>query len=127
PDGLNLKHLYYFHVVALEGSIARAARRLGVSQSTISEQLKALEEYLQLPLFERRKGGLRLNDTGQRAYEHSRTIFQAAKRLVQELNPTLGPRDWVLEVGVCSAVSRATTSLKLLPLFQLENVLPRVR
>jgi len=100
PNGLNLKHVYYFHHVATEGSIARAARRLGLSQSTISEQIKALEEFLDTPLFDRRKGGLRLNESGRRVYEHSKIMFKAARRLVQDLNPARNELDWILEVGV---------------------------
>src|SRR3569833_920794 len=40
---LNYNHLYYFHTAAAEGSIAHAAHRLGVSQDTISEQVRTLE------------------------------------------------------------------------------------
>ena len=126
-DGLNLKHVYYFHAVATEGSIARAARRLGVSQSTISEQVKALEEFLNAPLFERRKGGLRLNATGDRVYEHSKVIFRAARRMIQDLNPERSQQDWVLEIGVCPTVSRTLASKALLPIFELDSVFPRVR
>jgi LysR family transcriptional activator of nhaA len=41
---LNYNHLYYFHVVATEGSFANAAERIGVTQPTVSEQVKALEQ-----------------------------------------------------------------------------------
>src|SRR5262245_22005425 len=36
---LNYNHLYYFHVAATEGSLSAAAAKLGVKQSTVSEQL----------------------------------------------------------------------------------------
>ena len=108
PSGLNLKHVYYFHHVATEGSIARAARRLNLSQSTISEQIKALEECLDTPLFDRRRGGLRLNESGQRVFEHSKIMFKAARRLVQDLNPARNEYDWILEVGISPMVSRLT-------------------
>ena len=41
---LNFNHLYYFHVTASEGSVKAAADRLGVTQPTVSEQLRMLEE-----------------------------------------------------------------------------------
>ena len=44
----NLQHLRAFHAVAGEGSIVRAARRLAVSQPTISEQLRALEDGIRI-------------------------------------------------------------------------------
>lgn len=127
PEGLNLKHVYYFHAVASEGSIARAARALGVSQSTISEQIKALEDFLETPLFDRRKGGLQLNDSGRQVHEHSQVIFKAARRLILELNPARLQTDWILEVGITPTVSRSVSTQRLLPLFELENVSPKVR
>ena len=39
----NFNHLYYFHVVATEGSLAKAAQRLRVTQPTISAQIRSLE------------------------------------------------------------------------------------
>ena len=127
PSGLNLKHVYYFHHVATEGSIARAARRLNLSQSTISEQIKALEEFLEKPLFDRRRGGLRLNESGQRVFEHSKVMFKAARRMVQDLNPARNEFDWILEVGISPMVSMSFTVERLLPLFQLKDVTPRIR
>ncbi|MCH2222422.1 MAG: LysR family transcriptional regulator, partial [Dechloromonas sp.] len=43
---INFKHLHYFWVVAQEGSITRAADRLGVAIQTISGQLSLLERQL---------------------------------------------------------------------------------
>ncbi len=125
--GLNLKHVHYFHAVASAGSIARAARRLCVSQSTISEQIKALEEFLDVPLFDRQKGGLKLNGAGNRVYEHSKVMFRAAQRLLQDLRPNRNERAWVLEVGVSPTISRSLAAHRLIPLFDLDQVLPSVR
>jgi LysR family transcriptional activator of nhaA len=43
-NNLNYKHLHYFWVVAQEGSMTRAAERLGVAVQTISGQLSSLLE-----------------------------------------------------------------------------------
>ena len=48
---VNYKHLHYFWVVAKEGSIARASKRLHLTPQTISGQLSLLEEYLGISLF----------------------------------------------------------------------------
>jgi len=50
---LNYNHLFYFWMVAREGSIARAAEELLVSQPTISVQLKELEAAVGHDLFHR--------------------------------------------------------------------------
>ena len=51
-------HLYYFWTVARAGSISRAAGELRVSQPTISEQIRKLEQTLGTRLFERVGRGL---------------------------------------------------------------------
>ncbi|HNF99481.1 MAG TPA: LysR family transcriptional regulator, partial [Pseudomonadota bacterium] len=50
---LNYHHLYYFWRVAHEGSLSRAAAQLRLSHSTLSTQIRALEEHLQGELFVR--------------------------------------------------------------------------
>ena len=56
--------LEYFLVLAQEGSISRAAQRLFVTQQSMSEQMKRLEEHYGTPLFVRRPRFL-LQDTNQ--------------------------------------------------------------
>lgn len=43
---LNYHHLLHFWTVAREGGVAAAARRLRLSQSTLSTQLRQLEEQM---------------------------------------------------------------------------------
>src|SRR5690606_23757307 len=78
PRLLNFNHLYYFYVTAREGSISAAATKLGVTQPTISEQIKSLERFLGAQLFERHPEGMRLNEAGQIAYEHAEVMFRAS-------------------------------------------------
>ena len=59
---LNYHHLYYFWVVAHEGSISAATRKLNLTQPTISAQLRQLEESLGEKLFEKSGRGLMLVD-----------------------------------------------------------------
>ena len=42
---INFNHLYYFYIVSKEGSIKSTSEKLHVSQPTISDQIKLLEEY----------------------------------------------------------------------------------
>ncbi len=74
----NHQHLRAFHVIAAEGSISRAARRLNVTQPTLSQQLKALEERHRVALFEGRKPPLRLTVTGARLFALTQRLFAAA-------------------------------------------------
>jgi len=72
---VNHQHLRAFHVIAAEGSISRAARRLNVSQPTLSQQLKALEGRHQAALFDGRKPPLRLTAFGQQLFDLTRKLF----------------------------------------------------
>ena len=63
-DWLNYHHLRYFWSVAREGSLRRAAETLGISQPSISAQVRQLEEALGEKLFRRSGRGLALTDAG---------------------------------------------------------------
>ena len=59
-DTLNHKHLFYFYVVAKEGSVKAAAEKLYVSQPTVSDQIRLLEEFFECKLFVREHRSLSL-------------------------------------------------------------------
>ena len=124
---LNFNHLHYFHMAAAEGSFARASERLGVTQPTISEQVKALERAMGVTLFERVGGGLRLTESGRIAFEHTSIMFRQSERMVEALGhrPAAEPRS--LRVGLSASVSRATTAAFLSPIFALSGCAVSVR
>jgi len=124
---LNYNHLYYFHVAAQEGSVASAAGRLGVTQPTVSEQVRALERALGTPLFERHPTGLKLTEAGRLAFEHTSVMFRAGEHLAEALGH--GPRDMpkVLRIGLSGSVARTTSTDFLMPLLALEQCMPSIR
>jgi len=124
---LNYNHVYYFHVVATEGSIARAAEQLGVTQPTVSEQIRQLERTLGVALFERTPTGLRLTDIGRHVYEQTTVMFRAGERLLEVLGRSQAPAPRVLRVGVTGGVSRTVAADFLMPVLSLEGCLPSIR
>ena len=80
-SSLNFKHLHYFWVVAHEGSMTRAAERLGVAVQTISGQLSLLERNLGKALFVSQGRGLALSDAGRLALGYADQIFQLGEAL----------------------------------------------
>lgn len=123
---LNYNHLHYFHVAAVEGSVAAAAERLGVTQPTVSEQIRVLEKTLGVGLFERKATGLKLTDVGRLAFEHTSVMFRAGERLVESLGHTERDIPATLRVGLSSAVARSTTTNFLMPLLALPNCIPTI-
>jgi DNA-binding transcriptional LysR family regulator len=63
-----------FRAVAHERSFSRAARRLSLSQPSVSNQVGALEREVGVRLLERRPGGLRLTPEGEILLEHADAI-----------------------------------------------------
>ncbi len=72
-----LRQVRYFVAVAESGSISRAARQLSVSQSAVTEAVKALEAELGAPLVERSGRGVSLTHRGQVFLRHASRILAA--------------------------------------------------
>ncbi|CRL13195.1 LysR family transcriptional regulator [Phaeobacter italicus] len=74
-------HIRAFLATADSGSLSAAARKLGLTQPTLSRQVAALETELGLLLFERVGRSLELTQAGRELLDHSRTMGQAAQAL----------------------------------------------
>ncbi|MCH2157064.1 MAG: LysR family transcriptional regulator [Opitutales bacterium] len=61
-NNLNYHHLRYFFSIVEAGTLTEAARRLHVSQSSVSIQLRQLEENLDCALFDRQHKSLHLTE-----------------------------------------------------------------
>lgn len=62
---MNLKQLRYVQALADEGSFARAADTLGISQPSLSQYIKKIETQTGMQLFNRSGGDVRLTDAGR--------------------------------------------------------------
>ncbi|MBW4093219.1 MAG: LysR family transcriptional regulator [Proteobacteria bacterium] len=114
---LNYNHLRYFWVVAHEGSLTRAAKRMNLSQSALSVQIQKLEHQMSHPLFERVGRKLILTEAGQIALEYADTVFKAGDELMSTLRGQPLATRQVLSVGALTTLSRN---------FQLEFLRPLV-
>lgn len=76
---LDWNDLRYFLAVARGGSTLAAARALRVSQTTVARRVAALEDHLQLPLFDRRQAGYRLTSAGEELLPQAHAVEAAAR------------------------------------------------
>ena len=102
---LNYHHLRYFHEVACEGNLTRAAARLNLSQSALSTQIKALEDRLGHALFHRTGRAMVLTEAGRIARDHAARIFDVGDDLVDTLSGA-ATKAAPLRVGALSTLSR---------------------
>ena len=70
-----------------EGSFSSAAAELGMSQSSLSEGVRALEHALGQPLLTRTRQGASLTETGQQVIGHARDALLAVQDLQLAANP----------------------------------------
>jgi LysR family transcriptional activator of nhaA len=119
--GINYNHLRYFWAVAHEGNLTRTARRLNVSQSALSVQIRKLEDRLGHELFERRGRRLHLTEAGRIALDHANRIFAVGDELVGTLREA-GEGRKVLRVGALATLSRNFQLDLLEPLLGREDV-----
>lgn len=85
-----LRQLEIFLQVAKEGSIARAAEVLNLTQPSVSIQVKKLSEVFGLPLYEVVGKKLKLTEAGRKVEEAGKEIFEVVGRLDDELNDLKG-------------------------------------
>lgn len=80
---LNFTHLRSFRAAVRAAGIGAAARSLGLSQPTVSEQMAALARAVGQPLVERRGDRLEPTAIGRVVLAHAEEIFAAAERLAR--------------------------------------------
>lgn len=116
---LNFLHLFYFWNVAREGSIARACKRLHVTQPTISAQIRRLEHALGHELFARTGRSLVLTDAGTTVFEYAEDIFSVGREMLAVLRGVPSQRTTRLMVGVPKVMPKLITYRLLEPVLHL--------
>jgi len=99
---VNLLHLRSFYAVANERSVSKAARRLNISQPTLSKQIKALEQRHKIKLLEGSRPPLSLTPAGSALYEKAEVLFGAASEISAILGAAAGDSDRLLRIGTDS-------------------------
>ncbi|MFT5721987.1 MAG: DNA-binding transcriptional LysR family regulator [Motiliproteus sp.] len=77
--------LYTFLTIVDEGSITGAARKLSLSQPSISNALKRLEQHLGMRLIQRKKGVFSLTHQGLRIYEYASSAGRIISLMAEQI------------------------------------------
>jgi DNA-binding transcriptional LysR family regulator len=106
---VEIRHLRYFLAVAQELHFGRAARRLGMAQPPLSQQIAALEKSLGATLFERGRQ-VQLTPAGEALRAEAQRIVTLSERLQSVVAAAASGQSGMLSVGFS-----ASASLGLLP------------
>ncbi len=118
-EWLNYHHLLYFWVVAKEGTIAAACKRLNLAQPTISAQLRVLEKSLGQELFTRVGRNLALTDTGHVVYRYADEIFSLGRDLLDTVQGRPTSRPLRFNVGLADVLPKLVAYRLLEPALHL--------
>jgi LysR family cyn operon transcriptional activator len=98
---MELEQLRQIVAISEEGSISAAAKKLRISQSALSRSVSRLEDDLHQQLFIRERGGVQLNDTGQVAVKHAKTVLREVQ-LLRDAVDEQAKRVRTLRIATCA-------------------------
>jgi LysR family transcriptional activator of nhaA len=118
---LNYNHLYYFFIVATEGTITKASIRLNLTPQTISGQITNFEAQIGVKLFERKGKTLSLSEMGLLIYSYAEEIFQLGdevKNILKRKQPSL----WhTFTVGITDVIPKVLAHELLSPVLKMNE------
>jgi DNA-binding transcriptional LysR family regulator len=100
---LSLRDLHLFLTVAKQGSMAKAAAQLGISQPSVSEVIADLERALDARLFDRRPRGVEPTLYGQALLKRTRAVFDELRQGVRDIEFLDDPSFGEVRIGFPAA------------------------
>ena len=97
---MNQKQLKYVQTLAAEGSFSRAANTLHISQPSLSQYIKKLETEMNISLFDRRNGTVRLTDAGKVYLDTGRKILDLEHQMQRELLDISASQSGTISIGI---------------------------
>ena len=97
---INLQELRYLVALADHLHFGKAAAACGVSQPTLSTQLKKLEEFLGAPMFERTNKTVHITALGEMVVARSRRVLAEADGIIEIARAQSAPRQRMVQLGI---------------------------
>ena len=104
---MNMKQLRYAVVLAQKGSFSSAAEALAISQPSLSQYIKKIENEIGLELFDRTNGDVRLTDAGRVYIEAGRKILDLEHQMEVSFSDLAAHKTGSLIVGTARTGLRA--------------------
>jgi LysR family hydrogen peroxide-inducible transcriptional activator len=101
---MEIHQLRYFCAVVKTGSFTKASEQEGVSQPTLSQQIRRLEQSLGAELFARQGRAVRLTHAGQSLFPHAQEILHQAKKAASQVRHLTTDIRGPLRVGVIPTI-----------------------
>ncbi|NER62166.1 LysR family transcriptional regulator [Pseudomonas sp. MAFF212428] len=98
-----IRHLWLFSAVAEDQNFSRAAKRLGMSQPPLTEQIQALEQSLRVQLFTRSRRGAQLTPAGAAILPAVRKFADQLQRLELAVHEAVAGHTGVLTIGAITS------------------------
>jgi len=108
---MNLKQAHYIKTIAECGSITAASKKLFVSQPSLSQMLRQIEQEIELPIFDRSTSPLRLTYAGEKYLHAAERMLAANAELESQLREIRHDRSGRLRLGIS-----VTRSMQVMPL-----------
>lgn len=96
---MELRHLRYFIALASSLNFTRAAERVHVTQSTLSHQIRQLEEEIGQHLFDRSSKRVALTDAGESFLVYAARALTVIDQGLSELKQTVAPMTGTVRIG----------------------------
>lgn len=103
---LTLAQLRLVLAVHEHGSLGKACASLNLTQPALSRNLRELERYLGVPLFERHPSGLRATQFSLAILPYAANMVQAAAQVLEEVRILAGQSHRMLRIGAVSAITK---------------------
>ena len=102
---MDIHHLKIFFEACKEKSFTKAAKKLYISQSAVSIQIKKFEDILKIKLFDRSSKKIKLTYVGETLYKMAEDIFEKVKRAEKEITRVIEVDRARISIGASSIIA----------------------
>ena len=120
---MELRHLKYFVKIAETLNFSEAAKSLFITQSTLSQQIRQLEQEVNSQLFERNNHNVRLTEAGEELLPYARQTLKASQACLDRIQDLQQMLTGTLNIGVTFSFSPILTEA----LFAFIKLYPKVK